>query len=140
STYQQSNKLNQFMEQLQARLGEHRVKNINSVAEHCPEYASIQPDYKEQPKNKPSPEEIASNPRPFWLLTTPRQLAIRNGRLYHHHCIVILSGPERIETRWWSGTDVRRDYYVAREENGSCLWIYREKTGKRHWYLHGIFA
>ncbi|MBL4820553.1 MAG: hypothetical protein JKY98_06135, partial [Gammaproteobacteria bacterium] len=32
STYQQSNKLNQFMEQLQARLGEHRVKNINSVA------------------------------------------------------------------------------------------------------------
>lgn len=140
SHHYQDNNFNQFMEQLHARLGEHRVKSIGSVAEHCPEYASAQLDYEEQPTAITNPKKVTTNPRPFWLLSTPQQLAIHKGRLYHQGSIVILNGPERIETRWWSGTDIRRDYYVAMEENGSRLWIYREKTGERHWYLHGIFA
>jgi protein ImuB len=131
---------NQFMEQLHARLGKHQVKNISSVAEHCPEYASRQLDYSEQTSTNTSLVKTTSNPRPFWLLTTPQQLTLRQGRLYHHHSITILNGPERIETRWWSGTDIRRDYYVAMEENGSRLWIYRARTGARDWYLHGVFA
>jgi len=140
SAHYQDNDFNQFIEQLNARLGEHRVKSIGSMAEHCPEYASVQLDYEEQPTAITNPKESTTNPRPFWLLATPQQLTIHRGRLYYHSSVVILSGPERIETRWWSGTDIRRDYYVAMEENGSRLWIYRDKTGERNWYLHGIFA
>jgi protein ImuB len=140
SNHYQDNNFSQFMEQLHARLGEHRVKTIGSVAEHCPEYASLQSDYDEQQSTITSLKRVTTNPRPFWLLSTPQQLAINKGRLYHHGSIIILSGPERIETRWWSGTDIRRDYYVAMEKNGSRLWIYREKTGERNWYLHGVFA
>lgn len=136
--------LNQFIEQLQARLGEHYVKSISSVAEHCPEDACEQPDYTaaDTPqKTRGSGNSAAAvNPRPLWLLTEPLQLSVRNGKLYHRQPVSIVHGPERIETRWWSGDEVRRDYYIARESNGSRLWIYREKTGAGNWYLHGFFA
>ncbi|MEQ9072137.1 MAG: hypothetical protein RLO18_35760, partial [Gimesia chilikensis] len=77
---------------------------------------------------------------PLWLLAEPRQLTVRRGKLYHRKPIAIVSGPERIETRWWSGEDQRRDYYVAQENGGSRLWIYRDRCGERCWYLHGYFA
>ncbi|MCB1669695.1 MAG: DNA polymerase Y family protein [Gammaproteobacteria bacterium] len=132
-------RLDRFLEQLQARLGERHIHRINNVADHCPDYATRQLNPLHSPV-RPGCRETASNPRPFWLLPAPRPLEVRGGRLYYRRAVSILSGPERIETRWWSGTDVRRDYYVAREECGSRLWIYREKTGERGWYLHGIFA
>tara|TARA_B100002003_G_C14151025_1_gene553630 strand:+ start:3030 stop:4496 length:1467 start_codon:yes stop_codon:yes gene_type:complete len=133
------NKLNQFMEQLQARLGEHHIKSINNIAVHCPEHASTQLDYTEQ-NTRAATQQAAQNPRPLWLLATPQKLAVRHGRLYRHQPITLLSGPERIETYWWSGTDVQRNYYVATESNGSRLWVYRERTEAQAWYLHGLFA
>ena len=36
-------------------------------------------------------------------------------------------GPERIESGWWDGHDVRRDYYVARTAGGVRLWVFRER-------------
>jgi protein ImuB len=135
--------LNQFMEQLQARLGENHVKSVSSATQHCPEHASLQLDYKENPNREGRAAistEVSANPRPLWLLQEPKQLNINKGRLFYRKPITIVSGPERIETHWWSGVDVCRDYYVAREHSGSRLWIYREKSGKRNWFLHGFFA
>lgn len=132
-------RLDLFMEQLQARVGETPIRKVGSVAEHCPEYAAPLLDPLLTDRQQ-STHHCTGNPRPFWLLPEPRILTVRNGRLYHRRPLSILSGPERIETRWWSGTDIRRDYYVALEENGSRLWIYREKSGERRWLLHGIFA
>lgn len=137
------NKLNQFIELLRIRLGEHHVKSINSVAQHCPEYASQQFDLRElneAPRTSSITGQVISNPRPFWLLQNPVQLTIRRGKLYHRKAISIVSGPERIESYWWSGNDVRRDYYIAKEASGSRLWIYREKGAEKNWYLHGLFA
>ena len=133
----------QFIEQLQARLGNNYVKSISNATQHCPEHANLQIGYKEKPnqENKITvPAEVPANPRPLWLLQEPKQLNINKGRLFYRKPISIVSGPERIETHWWSGIDVCRDYYTAREHQGSRLWIYREKTGERHWYLHGFFA
>ncbi|MFT7294229.1 MAG: protein ImuB, partial [Pseudohongiellaceae bacterium] len=59
---------------------------------------------------------------------------------YHRKAISIISGPERIETAWWEDHDVRRDYYIAQEGNGSRLWIYHERSGERRWLLHGYFS
>jgi len=143
--YSDSN-LNQFMEQLKAKLGGHFVNSIKTIAEHCPEYATQQMTYEKMEKiEKPYRvgQELKKNPispRPLFLLEKPEQLVLRNGKLYHRKSIEIISGPERIETYWWSGTDVRRDYYVALEQNGSRLWIYRERSGEKNWYLHGYFA
>lgn len=132
-------RLDLLMEQLQARVGEQSVRKVGSIAEHCPEYATPQQTpllNARQTRKRPH----TGNPRPFWLLPEPLKLKVRAGKLYHHRPLKILSGPERIETRWWSGTDIRRDYYVVLEENGSRLWVYREKSGARDWFLHGIFA
>jgi protein ImuB len=47
-------------------------------------------------------------------------------------------GPERIETGWWRGEDVHRDYYVAVTDRGNRLWIFRRRDDER-WFLHGSF-
>ena len=143
--------LNQFTDQLQARLADNCLKYINSVSEHCPEYANQLINYGEPIRKshnedrsgddkEENTQQVALTPRPLWLLREPKQLALRNGKLYHRKDVTLISGPERIETFWWSGTDVCRDYYVAREANGSRLWVYRERTGDKNWYLHGYFG
>jgi protein ImuB len=60
-------------------------------------------------------------------------LDARRQRIVHH------AGPERIETLWWRGESVRRDYYRVALESGSHLWIFRRLTDRR-WFLHGAFA
>jgi protein ImuB len=48
-------------------------------------------------------------------------------------------GPERIETGWWRGADVRRDYYVVETTAGERLWVFRD-LANGSWFLHGVFA
>jgi protein ImuB len=48
--------------------------------------------------------------------------------------------PERIESGWWDGRDVRRDYYVACTRGGMRLWIFRERRAGGRWFLHGVFG
>ncbi len=49
------------------------------------------------------------------------------------------AGPERLETAWWRGPDVRRDYFRVTTETGEQFWLFRALNEQR-WYLHGIFA
>jgi protein ImuB len=46
---------------------------------------------------------------------------------------------ERIESGWWDGGAIARDYFVATAPAGERLWIYREIGAGRRWYLHGFF-
>jgi protein ImuB len=48
-------------------------------------------------------------------------------------------GPERIETGWWRGPPMRRDYYRIETETGSRLWVFRRLQDGR-WFLHGEFV
>lgn len=55
------------------------------------------------------------------------------------HRIVQAHGPERIETAWWRGPTVRRDYYVVETDAGERFWLFRQlRSGG--WFLHGLFA
>ena len=47
-------------------------------------------------------------------------------------------GPERIETGWWRGHDVQRDYYTVATDVGTRLWLFRRHQDN-HWFLHGCF-
>lgn len=48
-------------------------------------------------------------------------------------------GPERIESGWWRGRSVRRDYYRVEADSGQRHWLFRQlQNGK--WYLQGEFA
>jgi protein ImuB len=55
------------------------------------------------------------------------------------HEVAHYSGPERIETGWWRGANVRRDYYRVQTEEGLRFWLFRDlKTSQ--WHLHGEYS
>jgi len=55
------------------------------------------------------------------------------------HRIAQTWGPERIQTGWWRGRYVQRDYYRVETEDGLRFWLFRDlKTGQ--WHLHGEFS
>ncbi len=47
-------------------------------------------------------------------------------------------GPERIETGWWRGPTVCRDYWRVVTDGGQHFWVYRDLRRSR-WWLHGNF-
>ena len=47
-------------------------------------------------------------------------------------------GPERIETGWWMGRHVRRDYFRVETSAGLRFWLFRQ-AGEDRWFLHGVF-
>ena len=55
------------------------------------------------------------------------------------HQIAYFWGPERIETGWWDGPTVRRDYYRVETDNADLWWIYRDLRTEG-WFLHGRFS
>lgn len=55
------------------------------------------------------------------------------------HQVAQAHGPERIETAWWRGPSVRRDYYVVETETGGRYWLFR-RLRDGAWFLHGMFA
>ncbi|MBP1148790.1 DNA polymerase Y family protein [Methylocaldum sp. RMAD-M] len=75
---------------------------------------------------------IGKERRPLWLLPKPRPCDPTRYRL--------LPERERIESGWWDGASIRRDYRVAVSPEGVRAWIYRELDGNGGWYLHGFFA
>jgi protein ImuB len=52
----------------------------------------------------------------------------------------LVSEPERVETGWWDGAEVARDYYRALDRYGVWLWVFRERTEPHQWFLHGVFG
>lgn len=113
-----------LLERLRIRLGKDAVYGVETAADHRPERA-----WRPRPEQGGAAE--ANRHRPLWLL--PRPLPCRDGRL------VLKAGPERIESGWWDGGDVARDYYVAEDRNGARLWVYCDRTSGE-WYVHGVFA
>lgn len=128
--------LKALLERLQARLGREAVQGLRVAGEHRPEYASraVAPRLR-----RSNPVAAGDPPRPAWLLSLPRRLASRAGRPLQAGPLELLRGPERIESGWWDGRDIRRDYYVARSRQGRLLWLYRDLRDGR-WYLHGLFG
>jgi protein ImuB len=125
-----------LLERLRTRLGQHNVHGITRVADHRPEAAwdSVEP-------GASRPDAPLPRQRPLWMFEQPRRLSTeKSGRpRYRRRPVVFVQGPERIESGWWDGGDVRRDYYVARGSDGERLWLYQERRSGG-WYLHGIFA
>lgn len=120
----------QLCERLRARLGEDAVHGVQMHADHRPECASLGSTEAPVWREASSPD-MASGPRPGWLLAKPVPL---RGPMPQ-----FLAGPERIESGWWDGGDVRRDYYRVRLPTGQCAWVFRPIDGEGL-MLHGWFA
>jgi protein ImuB len=145
--------LSQLVERLRARLGTDAVYGMQLVHEHRPEAAwkmeEVLPGRAHScfrsslPMAKNGKEHAALRGnvplRPLWLLAEPCPLDGRECPRYEGK-LEFEEGPERIESGWWDGRDVRRDYYVARTTGGMRLWVFRERHAQGCWFLHGVFG
>ncbi len=148
-----------LLDRLRARLGENAVTLVVPHAEHRPERAwrtlASEPSSESGAGHEFSrgcgkkstgagkivsaPVFTAFAPRPVWLLAEPEPL----GHLFETQPWVLRDGPERIESGWWDGADIRRDYFVAESPRGETLWIYRDHRygiDDGEWFVHGVFA
>jgi protein ImuB len=159
-----------LLDRLRARLGNESVTRIAPHPEHRPERASKSsgmaattgPGTKRKSRGQNSPgatkgfapegapttanarpafRPLPNALRPLWLLAEPEPLGTRLAA----RPWVLHDGPERIESGWWDGNDVRRDYYVAESPSGERVWIYRDGRrgfgeGDGEWFVHGWFA
>jgi protein ImuB len=121
-----------LLERLQERFGRTAVYGLSTVAEHRPERA-----WAKRLNNDGRARQALSGPerepRPLWLLPNPVTFDV------HRHSLELCSGPERIESGWWDEHDVARDYYLAKNEQGQKLWVFRDRR-TRCWFVHGLFG
>jgi protein ImuB len=132
-----------FIEDLRARLGTAGVYGLEVVAEHRPEAASR--NVGKIAERAPRSSAAGSLPgsaarRPLWLLREPQALQSHAGQPQRAGALELLEGPERIESGWWDGGEVARDYYVARAARGARLWVFRERAAPHRWFLQGFFG
>ena len=123
-----------LIERLAARLGPGRVFGIALADDHRPERGW------KNPRAGASRATFDGGARPAWLLNRPQKLVAGAEGPVIQGALKFIAGPERIETGWWDGEPVRRDYFVAANPAGETYWVYRERRDPAAWYLHGVFA
>ncbi|MEQ9738131.1 MAG: DNA polymerase Y family protein [Algiphilus sp.] len=117
----------QTVERLLARLGEDAVWTMGLADDHRPERAWR----RQHPANQQSSGVLPpAADRPLWMFDPPRPLP---------HSPKLAGPAERIESGWWEGNELRRDYFLATGDSGMRLWVYQDRRSRR-WYLHGLWA
>jgi protein ImuB len=144
-----------LIERLRARLGAGAVHGLGMHAEHRPEagWTLTGPPAAAAPRRLASHERAARRDiacrdslqelplhRPLWILPTPQPLTERDGLPRRRGPLRLVSEPERIESGWWDGAGITRDYYTALDIHGVRLWVYREREAPHGWFLHGVFG
>ena len=103
-------------ERLRARLGDEAVYALAPADDHRPEKAWRRVPLPVATKSLQANPPADTAPRPTWLL--PRPIPLRDPAPR------ILAGPERVESGWWDGFDVRRDYYLVETSQGQRAWAF----------------
>ncbi len=143
-----------LLDRLRARLGAGAVQGVCLVPEHRPEAAwrravptvratpSMRAAKASNSRRSSGMAQTTTPMRPLWLLPVPERLRVCHGQPWHAGLLTAEQGPERIESGWWDGAEVQRDYYVVRQEDGVRLWIFRERgeVAPGSWWLHGVFG
>lgn len=142
-----------LMDRLANRLGYDAVLRAQLIDDHQPEmafrYVSVAEAGCEPGERAAKSDHLAVCARPVRLL--PRPVPIRVMALVpdgpptwfayrgREHAVVSAGGPERLETAWWRGPDIRRDYFRVTAETGAQFWLFHA-FNEQQWYLHGVFA
>jgi protein ImuB len=149
-------KLGLLIERLSTRLGHEQVLQARLQAD-----SQIERAYQCQPlagrgtpraaRASAADPPAASGPmfRPLWLFDPPRPIQVVGlamegppAKFFDRQEVYRVArcfGPERIETGWWRGPSVRRDYYRVETTLGNRLWLFRQLPDQQ-WFLHGEFA
>jgi len=146
-----------LVDRLSSRLGKERVFGVCAQAGALPEKAyrhkSLSTTMRQ--RKTATAETLKAPHRPLWLQEPPHPLrfvsssnqptretrnqppqAFQFQNQYHN--VSRHWGPERIETGWWSGSTVRRDYYRVETTEGCRFWLF-QCVNDGAWFLHGCF-
>ena len=144
-----SDEQNQLLNMFHAKLGKQACFGLSESNDHRPEKAwkKVAPNHDSNDRQRnqhyrPSSENSAGMVRPSFLLPTPKALNVINDSPYLGGELTLIKGPERIDFGWWDqpiDKPLTRDYYIARQQQGGLLWIFKYLAAER-WYLHGIFS
>ena len=157
--------LGALIDRLVSRLGREAVTFATLVPDPQPEYACRFDPAISEVKGEPSlvrgrlrkkqaihvvaavtltPARVVGSrlvPRPSFL-QRPELIEVldlaRVRRAGKEYAVTRSWGPERIETGWWRGVDIQRDYYIVETDVGTRWWIFRRLADSR-WFLHGCF-
>jgi len=127
-----------LLDRLGNRLGERRVRGLRCQADHRPERAWRLCEPGEAGEGVMPPRQQGLT-QPPWLLPRPRPLQVTHGVPQYSGPLRLEGLPQRIESGWWDGFDITRDYFVAHSPAGERLWVFRDRRGGG-WYLHGLFT
>jgi protein ImuB len=153
--------LSALIDRLSSRLGAEAVNRPLLIPDPQPEYAyRFHPMTQAQPpahkagkgrtRAKTSPEFDSSRLlyRPLRLWPSPQPVhavslvpdgpPLRFNWQGEEYRVLHTWGPERIETGWWRGRDIHRDYFVVATHLGTRFWLFRRHEDGR-WFLHGSF-
>ncbi|BBO35165.1 hypothetical protein PLANPX_4777 [Lacipirellula parvula] len=84
------------------------------------------------------PLHLEIQPRPIKALAVAPDGPPLQFHWHGDHVVRRACGPERIQTGWWRGRYVQRDYYRVETSVGKRFWLFRElRSGK--WFLHGAY-
>jgi protein ImuB len=135
-----------LLERLRARLGAEALETLALVPDHRPEAAWRVVAPQADALTRPARQAERTVPlfggavRPLWLLPAPRLLRQRGGLPRYRGALRLEGEPERIETGWWDGRDIARDYYSACDVHGRRLWLFREREPPHRWFLQGVYG
>jgi len=149
-----SSQLAVLIDRLSSRLGRQAVVAPRLVADALPERSWRYVPWTDQGRaagsRRPTRQSTTLGPlqRPLRLHCPPlpiRVVAVAPDGppvVFHHdqqrHQVARHWGPERIETAWWRGRTVRRDYYRVEIASGQRFWLFRQLADGK-WFLQGIF-
>jgi protein ImuB len=137
-----------IIDEFNARLGQGRCFGMQTVTQYAPEAACTSAKaLKSQRENASVAEQqqrffARIGKRPLWLFDAPRPIRRED--------LVLLQGPERIQSSWWTADTVCRDYYIALHSLGAECWVFVQLFGENpaektlspteNWYVHGYFG
>jgi protein ImuB len=135
-----------LIDRLSSRLQREGVLRAALLPDAQPEYA-----YRYEPLAGSKPKRAAARrklpQRPLFMEPQPVPLQVFSlapqgppMRFCFHgrqHRISQTWGPERIQTGWWRGSYIRRDYYRVQTEEGNRFWLFRRQG---EWFLQGAFG
>ncbi|QDT36405.1 DNA polymerase IV [Stratiformator vulcanicus] len=142
-----------LIECLSGRLGDLCVSRTVSTGHPIPERAFQEEPAVKSPRLRPflpTTKYLSPTARPTCLLKEPEAIRvwsivpdgppyrfIRRGRTFD---IRRRWGPERIESAWWTGHEIRRDYWRVETVQGERYWLFQDlKHARSEWFLHGLF-
>lgn len=122
-----------LLEQLSSRLGNDSVQQIRLQPDYRPEFANqlTSACVTETVPPVSIPQSLAR--RPLWLLSSPRAL-----RSYRSSSMFDTS--EVIESGWWDGVPVHREYGTVLSSRGALVWAFRDALHRRQPFVHGLFG